>query len=79
MLIPISFGMGLALGLALKSLITYHRSDRKAAEQIRLRIAAEAEAAAYQQKVKRLASELTMAEEEIASLRRQLGLNGGAS
>jgi|GEM_PF-5764205 len=74
MLIPlVTFTLGLCLGLSVKSLLTYHQAAAYAAEQKRLRMAAETEAAAYQPKVKRVAAELAAAEVEIAHLRRQLG------
>lgn len=68
-LVVIAFALGLTLGLGFKGLHTYKRSDRRAASEIRRRMAAEYEATTLQHRVDRLSRDLEQCETEVRRVR----------
>jgi hypothetical protein len=69
MIISITFGLGLLLGLCLKGLRTYKRSDRQAASEIRRRMTAEYQTAELQQRLNDQHRYVTQVEAEVRHLR----------
>lgn len=67
--IIVVFTLGLTLGLSVKGLHTYKRSDRRAGAEIRRRMAAEHQATTLQHRVDRLSRDLEQREAEVQRLR----------